>query len=332
MARDISKSFIGGALLILNAVLFCVAGSAWALDHDLHMTGVYTADSSGSLTQSLACNSPEKVCAIIHVNGDLDNRFNSGQATIKLSARVTGSDTWEDLGSVPVTWQQNERSLDRGYTWPLDWQSHPNNCVDITSEKPNYDLRAEVILPPDSPDQYPNDNSLTVSAITTCSVPPPGCLQLPNNKIICRESCPDQLKPLCDEGWNLCRINPKLCQPHDICKQFPEVCLPHQCSGHLCGPGLCPKCGSGPVEVLFDDNQNSLSMAAVNNKGEIVATMQKLKKPIREGSIRYNQHLTFVAQPDTTYKLIFVSTKNTPLNKEMPFNYRVKGTPKKGTK
>ena len=322
-ARKVSMTL--GTILV-TACLAILTGSStgWAIDYDLKTSGVW------ATPNPLQC--PSRINAQLLILGEKDHEIECGDVKIDVEFQMDGG-AWNPVGDIAVCRQESDTPFLRFKVWPNDFDSNPNNSVEFRPTRTaTYRFRATSSY---SRDQDSSNNARTSSSYSAGQIcVPQGCWLTSSGLVIC--PLPDPLKEIKeafdDRIRQVCKKYPKLCPrpPFEVdpCERYPRLCpVFGGGSDPFCGnfPELCP--WFGVVEVLFDDRVNGLKLAISTKSGKLVAKMQKLRRPIKDGKGVYTQRLRFLKSKDETYYLTFWPGNRTKFNKNLPFPVRATPLP-----
>jgi hypothetical protein len=98
--------------------------------------------------------------------------------------------------------------------------------------------------------------------------------------------------------WNICSVIPRVCHyPFPICRWHPEGCYP------IYDPWWKFKCPQCDIEVLINPGEERVIVDMYDDRGRLVDSFYRLRKPVVVRGVRYTYGLTMKAREGASYVL-----------------------------
>lgn len=310
-------------IFFISIVILFITNPVFAIDHDLRVSGILASPNP------LEC--PSEILAQLLVKGTEDDSIENGDVKITVSSQLNGG-SWQNVGNILVTRNELDIPFRKDAVWPNDFDSQPNNSIQFRpTMQGTYRFKAQLkySLDQNSSNDVRESSAYAVNAV--CWVPPisPCTLGWDIGSRIGKIYCPGRQPPpdVCKKYPQLCPFNdickkyPKLCPWPDICEKIPELCPTHSTPFCQLHPELCPYIGK--IEVLFNDQFQSLGLSILDESNRVVSSVEKLKKPIRDGKRVYTKRMIFFKEADQRYNFRVLPGGVTTEGKKFPGYYKV---------
>lgn len=318
-----SRLLVLGILWLVSVFFLLMANPIYAYEHDLRVSGILASPNP------LEC--PSEISTQLLVKGTDDDTIENGDVQIAISSQLNGG-SWQNVGEILVTRNELDIPFRKDAVWPNDFTSQPNNSIQFRPMmQGTYRFKGQVkySLDQNSSNDFRESSSYSVNSV--CWVPPtiPCTLGWDMRSRIGKIYCPGRQPPpdLCKKYPQLCPFNdickrfPKLCPSYDICEKIPELCPTLSTPFCQLHPELCPYIGD--IEVLFNDQFQSLGLSMLDENNRVVSSVEKLKKPIRDGNRLYTKRMTFFKEAAHRYNFRVLPGGVTTEGKKLPGYFKI---------